>query len=523
MISFAGYGSAAYLVIHDRYKEEKNDHVSSLVWTGFCCFIFILSVIHLFFPLDLYIVVPVLAFGIILSTIFFINNFHYCLQVVSAVPIWLLVVFFLVLSLISTWLALRAMLPPTNYDSGLYHFNSIRWINSFPIIYGIGNLHGRLSFNQSFFIYASAVNFYPFFNHGRSIANSFLVLLSLATMLEFIICDNGKNKFKSLNLILSLFLIPVIAYLSLKSNGMQSPSPDLASSIIQIILYIYFVEFVNTEKNMTRNIYLLSFLTATAVTIKLSNLFFCISIGLVSILISFLRKSVSRKGYLLSAIIILTILSVWCIRGFIMSGAPLYPSMIGYIDTEWSVPVDMINEVEKWVYSWARQPGMHWSVVLGNWSWLTPWLHVIMIKRFTEVVFPVAVFLLITLINIILLLRSGKRFELDNFIKSIIIIPPAIGLFFWFFTAPDPRFAHGLFFLLPISSALFMLCLTRELLSRQLFIAITAVLLLLCNFNYIKYIANNISVVSQISIIGWQDIKKVKLEKKNYTTWSCSF
>ncbi|CAK8713603.1 MAG: hypothetical protein CDV28_102219 [Candidatus Electronema aureum] len=513
-ISFAGYGKAIYLIINDRYKKEVNHQISFLVWTGFCCFIFIMSIIHLFFSLDLYVVVPTLTFGIILSIIFFIKNFNYYLQIVLSVPTWLLVVMFFALSLVSTWLALRAMLPPTNYDSGLYHFNSIKWLNSFPITYGIGNLHGRLSFNQSFFAYAASLNFYPLFNHGRSIANSFLILLSFATLVEFSFRLRSKDKFKNLNFVLSIFTIPVLAYWSLTSDGMQSPSPDLTSNLIQIIIFFYFVEFLNTEKNSTKSIYLLSLLTATAITIKLSNLLFCMSIIFLLFFISSLRKNFSVKGYLLSTFIIFAILAVWCIRGFIMSGAPLYPSTIGYINAEWSVPVDEINEMEKWVYSWARQPKMHWSVVLGNWNWFTPWINVITTKRNIEVVFPSFVFLSLTIINIVLYFRSKNIFRLYFLSKLTIIIPPAIGLLFWFFTAPDPRFAQGLFFLLPISSALFMLYLTRELLKRTTYIITICILFLFCSFNLIRFMVNNMSTFRQISMIGWQNIKNVEIERK---------
>jgi len=47
----------------------------------------------------------------------------------------------------------------------------------YPYRSGLGNLHGRLAFNQSFFVYVAALNFYPFFGYGRSIANSFPIIV----------------------------------------------------------------------------------------------------------------------------------------------------------------------------------------------------------------------------------------------------------------------------------------------------------------------------------------------------------
>ena len=91
---------------------------------------------------------------------------------------------YLVLLVITTiWIAILSMSSPTIFDDGLYHFNSIRWLNEYPIVLGLGNLHSRLAFNQSFFAYVAYLNIYPVFNHGYNLANSFLWLVLLAECL----------------------------------------------------------------------------------------------------------------------------------------------------------------------------------------------------------------------------------------------------------------------------------------------------------------------------------------------------
>lgn len=147
--------------------------------------------------------------------------------------------------LVTCWIASRAMIPPTNYDSGLYHLSAIRWINEYPIVPGLGNLHGRLAFNSSFFTYVAALNLYPYFGNGRSIANSFLMLLTFATLSELLLPFLRRPSFifqsSPIQWAIPLFCLPYIAYWTLSSDGIPSPSPDLTSSLLQVVIFIIFL------------------------------------------------------------------------------------------------------------------------------------------------------------------------------------------------------------------------------------------------------------------------------------------
>jgi hypothetical protein len=109
----------------------------------------------------------------------------------------------------------------------LYHFNTIRWLNEYPLVPGLGNLHGRLAYNQSFFTYAASVNFYPLFHHGHNVANSFLLLLFLAECLHALFVnpeeESGGKEGSSAILFLPLHA-PVLAFIVVKNN-LSSPTP----------------------------------------------------------------------------------------------------------------------------------------------------------------------------------------------------------------------------------------------------------------------------------------------------------
>src|SRR5262249_41534408 len=51
--------------------------------------------------------------------------------------------------LLCVWLANRALSAPGAWDSGVYHIPAIEWFTAHPVVPGLGNLQGRLAFNNS--------------------------------------------------------------------------------------------------------------------------------------------------------------------------------------------------------------------------------------------------------------------------------------------------------------------------------------------------------------------------------------
>jgi len=220
---------------------------------GWALTLFIFQLIHFFLPLTAFVVIPVLVVGVILAIPQIVTALRHSNNPPSrhyrVVSLGIIAALFAV----TCWIASRSMLPPINFDSGLYHFNKIRWINAFPIVPGLGNLHGRLAFNQSFFTYAAALNFYPFFGHGRSIANSFLLLLTIATFIALLrpvlkepslLVESHPFQYASI-----IITLPILGYLAFSSNGLNSPSPDLTSTILHLIMIMVLAQGLSEMKS----------------------------------------------------------------------------------------------------------------------------------------------------------------------------------------------------------------------------------------------------------------------------------
>jgi hypothetical protein len=357
------------------------------------------------------------------------------------------------------------MAATTLYDDGLYHFNTIRWLNESPIVLGLGNLHGRLAFNQASFAYVAYLNFYPVFNHGHNLANSFLLMLLLAECLfhlsKYIDGSYNLKDLSTADLVPVFFVFPLL-YLALYAQ-LPSPTADNTASILQIVIFIHFVRLIihkfdhSSIASQTAFIFILS---ATAITVKLSSLFYALSVCLVLLLIwrnllGTIPKQIFFNLTKWLAVPVL-ILIVWSLRGILFSGCPAYPSTIGCLHVPWAVPVQSVKSEANWIYSWARLPNHQPETVLNSWAWLKPWFHNLIEGNPFTVVYPVVIFITAFLASVALFLRE-RLLRSANRICWIILVPVLAGLAFWFLMAPDPRLANSLFWILPVSAATMLL------------------------------------------------------------------
>lgn len=518
-VAFFGWGKAVWATAGFAEHEQEIMPATFSIWIGWACALFLFNLLHFFSPLTFFTVTPVFIFGIVFSLIFFLRRKKLIGSFVKSSWITIsFVIFFMMI--LSIWIALRSMLPPSTYDSNLYHFNAVRWINSFPVIPGLGNLHSRLAFNQSFFTYVAVLNLYPFFGQGRSIANSFLLVLTILTLIELLLPVIKKPAFASqvhpLHLG-ALFSFPIIIFLMLSSNGLDSPSPDLASTLIQFIIFIVFSSelsvFAKKRIFSVKKGFFLSILSLISITLKLSSLAFSSIIILITFILSFTSSSNRYRDSVKFILPIILIFSSWYLHGVILSGYPLYPSMIGHIQTEWSVPANQVIDLANWVYSWARQPGTHWKNVLGNWNWIDSWLENIAQNHFIDVVFPSIVFLAGGIASIIALPFLKWKERRTHYIELIIIIPLITGLIFWFSTAPDPRFANALFMLLPVSIAIIFLSIVQSK-SNKIFLLVTYAFFAIESTCLVTFVYSNQSISLKVSNSGWQDSAQPPLIEK---------
>jgi hypothetical protein len=516
-LSYFGWGQVVINVL--KVKKQTIHPEITLIWIGWAITLLLFQILHFLFPLTAYVVVPVFVIGVIFSYNPIVNILRLWLQK-PAIELKIVGILFISLAFV-VWIASRSMLSPGDYDSGLYHFNSIRWINSYPIIPGLGNLHGRLAYNQSFYTYVAALNFYPLFHNGRSIANSFLFLLTFATLIGYLkpVLKQPSELINSHPFIFlpSLFALPVLGYLALTSSGFASPNPDLTSSILQITMFVMFArsiaEWLDLQHLHNYSALLLAVLAATSITIKLSNLMYA-GVILAFILIYAWKSShkhvreISRIFFLPAALIL-----VWCLRGYVLSGTPLYPSTLGYVPMEWAVSKEAIVADAKLIICYARQSyyrqiQIPCRDILGSWDWLKPWI-LNFPTFFKRLIYMIALSAL-ALVTMIFIGFAKKRQRLQ-YLECAILYPLLLSLLYWFFTAPNIRFVNALFYLLLMSLIILFLLSIKTIVNKKGFIILLCITFILGNYNYERYAFYNLDSLKHISRSGFQAVLKAPL------------
>jgi hypothetical protein len=484
------------------------------IWLGFCVVLSVLELIHLFAPINWSMTIGIAAvgcFGLWYKTTPPIQDVLSVLTVALKRYPWQSLI---VAIMIMLW-CMRAMGTPNNYDSGLYHFQSIRWLNEQPIVLGLGNLHWRLALNQAYFGFLALLNFAPFWNKGYAAGGLFLLLLTLLTVIEVAQKQSAQWKF-SIGIVLFISLGFVAA-------STVNPSPDNAVTLLEIVLFLY---LLNLARNVSNGIQIdadfvhcaraILFLCVAVVLTKLSSVGFAIGSVLCLALILIQTKLLASVMSLRIIVLMSVFIFVHLLRGYFLSGAPLFPSTIlGAWDLSWAVPKHIAIFETDLIFSWARLPGVEFAnqtASAGGWfmAWLT--------KLSPLIKWMFAVSTLLMLINGVRLMK-GK--DLQGYrAEYLLYLPILSGLLFWFMTAPDVRFLGAvlaLFFALSLYLALQNLSLNMP---QSLITQSTRSVryIEICMFAIVVLISLRYLGMSSLSINVWSEVTKIKTETNQTQT-----
>ena len=382
-----------------------------------------------------------------------------------------------------------ALDAPVNFDSGMYHFQAIRWSNEFPIVPGLGNLNIQLAVNQSFFLFVAWLNVFPFFNQGFHIANSFLLVAALLPIVRLALQLLWRPRRATLDELFALFMVPVLLR-QVASYDLHSPSPDLAVLVLSIVLFQRFVALV-VEKSEGRRqadilLVVLAALSSLLITIKLSGAALATMALGIGWVISERRWSaaepegnarVVRKA---TAVCLLLPLLFWSARGLVLSGYPAFPLTVGALPVEWGVPLEVTKYKAFYIRNhpriwrgpppWQKALNRGWDVAIegqegsaakhvafleeamGGWKWVRPWAE----RTWNDPTnrWPVWILLSGVLVALLSLFSGagrsravlGRRMLRD----LILLLPPVAGVLFWFWSAPAPRFGTPFLWLLAV-------------------------------------------------------------------------
>ncbi|AKH75772.1 LIC_10190 family membrane protein [Leptospira interrogans] len=322
--------------------------------------------------------------------------------------------------------------PPFAYDSGLYHIQSIKWIQEYSVVPGLANLHGRFGFNPNIFTIFALTSLKEIFKQEIFSVNfviySILVLHSINRIYKILKQEGFTNSFLLHSIVLFLILEQFMS--------LSSPTPDL----ISIVLPLYIL--TNLPKNENgihsklnlENYFSSIILSVYTISVKLATIPLCILI-----LLLIIRYKFDGKKLLIVISIIFLILLPWLIRNVILSGYLIYPfSAIDIFNFDWKVPLNAVVSEKLSITGWARNPGEGYkeAAQMKFWEWFPIWWNTIskLNRLFIVISFLSPIFIFIY--------SLFKKIKID-FQTFAILFTSWIGVIFWILLAPDIRFGKA--------------------------------------------------------------------------------
>ncbi|GAB2473573.1 hypothetical protein GCM10011375_25870 [Hymenobacter qilianensis] len=335
-----------------------------------------------------------------------------------------------ILAVLGIRLLHQSTLAPANFDSGLYHFQTLKWLNEYPTVPGLGNLHGRLAFNSSWFPLLSLFRYGSPAGPMYGLGGFLYVMLLVALVRAAVGAGRGSRAAWALPLLFFLLLWSFQIWLS-------SPTPDYVLPLLLIFAFLRYARKweLGYGRRFDADTVLVGLVILLAVTIKLSALP-ALLLPLHSLWAS--RRAMARRHWLLVAGLVFCMLTPWLVRGILLSGYLIYPvAALDWINVDWKIPLAsvqkeqyMITNVGQWTtHSTCLPPHQ----TLGQWVphwWLTQ-------SNFMRGV------MLLAAGSVVPAIVRWRKFTCPEIGWAIGWLTAWLGGFFWFWAAPDYRFGVG--------------------------------------------------------------------------------
>lgn len=342
-------------------------------------------------------------------------------------PRWWLVRLVIALAVL-LMLAICTAQSPWHYDTYLYHAQTIRWIEEYGVVPGLGNLHHRFAYNSSFLVLQALFSFKFLYGVSMHTLNGFVSAVFFLYCIFSIFKDNRIRISDGLRLVLMTYILRSLPFIS-------SPNTDTFALTLTAYILIKWSEYLEDGNKEVEPYGWLCLMGIYACTLKLSSAFAMI------ILISPLYYLIANKqwkklAYYILCSIVIILPFFW--RNVMISGYILYPyagiDIIPFID--WKMDAATIEYDRKEIMVWARGT----FDVAGTYNWpLSKWIPVWLdgIGSFYRFFFGAAIISSAGLVMTNIYLIWKKEFS-----YCLLSTTSVVCLLGWLCTAPSVRFGE---------------------------------------------------------------------------------
>lgn len=362
------------------------------------------------------------------------------------------------LTLACLWLANRALGPGEAFDSGLYHWNAIRWNNTFAVVPGLGNLHHRLAFNNGSLLLAAMLNTGPWEQMAGHLLPGLMLLLLLQRSLPGVVAlalrrASPTTPGAPAHAASAMLLAP--ALLAAMSFDLAAPTTDLPVGVMVLLgCAALSAALPTTKEDSDRAVHLVtaSLALAAGACMKLSAL--PLALAAVPILLALARPLASRHRRAMwgATAIAATLLLTWAARGVVLSGYPCFPSTFLAAPVSWRVPAPTADAIRAGITQFARQQFAESGPAWNQWDWVGPMFN--RLPWATTLYGLESGAALLAIAWVLARRRDTTSPHAHPHVGRVawIALPLLAGLATWFLSAPDPRFAWHLFWIAPVAA-----------------------------------------------------------------------
>lgn len=214
---------------------------------------------------------------------------------------------------------------PFIIDNESYYLQTIKWINEYGFVKGLGNLHIYLGQTSPFHVLQAGFNF-NFLTDRSNDINGFLLLISsiyFITEFEKRHSKNGEIHWIGFILVFNILFFQFI----------NAPSPDLSIVLVSQILFYHFLDKEDSIDN---------FKIATLLFLYL--LFVKITIAPLGLLVVYMLGFHKNRFYFLLFFGIITTATL-TLKNSITTGYPLYPIDVFPLTVDWKIPQELLEFV----------------------------------------------------------------------------------------------------------------------------------------------------------------------------------
>jgi len=320
-----------------------------------------------------------------------------------------------------------------HYDSDLYHAQSIRWLEEYGVVPGLGNLHERFAYNSSFFAVSALYSMRFLLGESMHSMSGFFALVLCISALD--ITKSWKRK----KFLLSDYArVGAIYYLTTIIDEVVSPASDYSIMCVVFFIIIKWLDLLQGEEKQIAPYALLCVVGVYALTLKLTA-------GLILILLIkpaylLIKEKRVREIVLYLFMGLLTAIP-WFARTVIISGWLVYPlPSLDLFQFDWEMNAALMEIDAAQISAWGR--ALYNVALLDTPAsvWIPNWFRTTLSGTEKLLILSSVGCIFLYLVGVVWIFIKKKWEHLDI---ALVLLTVISSYLFWQMSAPLMRYGYA--------------------------------------------------------------------------------